>query len=105
VGQGDTLALRTQGTGLQRLKDKLDTYARQKNVTATYMKSAADSDNMPFENSQVPAVWVEWCGSDGSLSTDNQYTSVMADKVGSVGVLVEGFILDLKSSDLEELKY
>ena len=28
---GDTLALSTQGSGLQRLKDKLETYAREKN--------------------------------------------------------------------------
>ena len=60
---------------------------------------------MPFENSQIPAVWVEWCNSDGSLTTDNQYTSVSADKVSSAGVLVESFILGLTSSDLEDLKY
>jgi len=105
VGQGDALALRTEGTGLQRLKDKLETFARQKNTPATYMKSTSDSDNMPFENSQIPAVWVEWCNSDGSLTTDNQYTSVSADKVSSAGVLVESFILGLTSSDLEDLKY
>jgi alkaline phosphatase isozyme conversion protein len=105
VGQGDTLALRTQGTGLQRLKDKLETFARQKNTPVAYMKSTADSDNMPFENSQIPAVWVEWCNSDGSLSTDNQYTSVAPDKVASVGVMVESFLLGLKPGDLEELKY
>ena len=105
IGQGDVLALRTQGTGLQRLKDKLSTYAAGKNVGLTYIKSTADSDNIPFENSRIPAVWVEWCDRDGTLNTDNAYTSVSAEKVGVVGALVEGFVLDLSGEDLEELKY
>lgn len=105
VGQGDVLALRTQGTGLQRLKDKLSTYAAQKNTPVTYIKSTTDSDNIPFENSQIPAVWIEWCDQGGTLTTDNAYSSVVAQKVQAAGVLVESFILGLSSEDLEELKY
>ena len=105
VGQGEVLALRTQGTGLQRLKDKLTTFAGEKNTAVTYIKSTTDSDNIPFENSQIPAVWVEWCDQGGSLSTDNAYASVAAQKVQAVGVMIESFILGLNSEDLEELKY
>jgi alkaline phosphatase isozyme conversion protein len=105
VGQGDVLALRTQGTGLQRLKDKLLTFAGEKKTPVTYIKSTDDSDNMPFENSQIPSVWVEWCNPDGTLSTDNAYTSVVAQKVQTAGVMIESFVLGLNSQDLEELKY
>jgi len=105
IGQGDTLALRSQGTGLQRLKDKLLTFAGVKNTPVTYIKSADDSDNIPFENSQIPSVWVEWCNPGGTLSTDNAYTSVVAQKVQTAGVLIESFVLRLNSQDLEELKY
>ncbi len=105
VGQGETLALRTQGTGLQRLRDKLDTYASEKNVSVTSLKSSEDSDNIPFENSGVPAVWVEWCDQGGSVSTDNRYASVMAGKVETAGTLVEGFVNSLTTEDMEELKY
>ncbi|HEY5503233.1 MAG TPA: M28 family peptidase [Candidatus Anoxymicrobiaceae bacterium] len=104
-GQGTTLALKSQGSGLQRLKDKLETYARQKNQQVSSMKSSADSDNIPFENSQIPAVWIGWCEQDGSVVTDNTYASLAADKVQSVGVLVESFLQSLTSDDLEELKY
>ncbi|MHB8894248.1 MAG: M28 family peptidase [Candidatus Geothermincolia bacterium] len=105
VGQGEVLALRTLGTGLQRLKDKLATFAAKKNTPVTYIKSDTDSDNIPFENSQIPAVWVEWCDQGGSLSTDNSYASVVAQKVQAVGVLIESFVLGLNSQDMEELKY
>lgn len=105
VGQGETLALRTQGTGLQRLKDKLETYARQENIPATYIKSTSDSDNIPFEDSRIPAVWVQWCDPSGALTTDNLYTSIVAEKVEAAGLLVEGFILGLEPTDLEDLKY
>ena len=69
------------------------------------MKSTTDSDNIPFENSQIPAVWIGWCEQDGSVVTDNTYASLAADKVQSVGVLVESFLQSLTSDDLEELKY
>jgi Zn-dependent M28 family amino/carboxypeptidase len=105
IGIGDVMALRTQGTGLQRLKDKLETFAREKNTPVTTIKSTSDSDNMPFENSQVPAVWVEWCDASGTLSTDNAYNSVTAQKVQAAGSLTESFILGLSEADLEELKY
>lgn len=105
VGQGEVLALSTQGTGLQRLKDKLATFAGEKDVGVTVLKSTGDSDNIPFENSEVPAVWVQWCNADGTLSTDNRYASVAAGKVEAVGVLAESFLKDLTSDDLEELKY
>jgi len=104
-GQGTTLALKSHGSGLQRLNDKLETYARQKNQQVSSMKSSADSDNIPFENSQIPAVWIGWCEQDGSVVTDNTYASLAADKVQSVGVLVESFLQSLTSDDLEELKY
>jgi hypothetical protein len=105
VGQGEVLALRTQATGLQRLRDKLATFAAGKGIPVTALKSTEDSDNIPFENSQMPAVWVEWCAEDGSLNTDNLYSSVDAGKVGEAGNLVESFIKNLSSQDLEELKY
>lgn len=105
VGWGETFALRTQGTGPQRLRDKLATYAGRENVVVTSLKSASDSDNIPFENSGVPAVWVQWCGEAGSVSTDNRYASVTAGKVEAAGNLIEGFIKGLTSDDMEELKY
>ncbi len=105
VGQGDVLALRTQGSGLQRLRDKLATFAGEKNMGVTTLKSNSDSDNIPFEDSEVPAVWIEWCNQDGALVTDNRYTSVSAGKVEAAGTLVEIFLKDLTSDDLEELKY
>ncbi|PKQ27921.1 MAG: hypothetical protein CVT63_05400 [Candidatus Anoxymicrobium japonicum] len=105
VGQGETLAVRTQGTGLQRLKDKMETFARRKNIAVTYIKSNGESDNIPFEDSNVPAVWVEWCDSSGLLSTDNRYASVVPQKVESAGVLIEGFTLGLSLEDLDDLKY
>jgi len=105
VGQGDVLALRTQGTGLQRLKDQLETFARAKNTPVTYIKSTTDSDNIAFENSQIPAVWVEWCEQGGSPAPDNGYTGVVAQKEETAGLLVEKFLLELSPQDLEELKY
>ncbi len=105
VGQGEVLALRTQGTGLQRLKDKMQTYASKKNMPLTYIKSTSDSDNIPFENSQIPAVWVEWCDRAGSIPTDDTFAGVAAQKVQAAGVLVEAFVLGLTRADLEELKY
>jgi Peptidase family M28 len=105
VGQGDILVLRTQGSGLQRLRDKLATFAGEKNIGVTTLKSTDDSDNIPFEDSEVPAVWIEWCNPDGTLSTDNRYTSVSAGKVEAAGSLLEIFLKDLTSDDLEELKY
>lgn len=105
VGKGEVLALRTQGTGLQRLSDKLATFAAGKNIAVTALKSSEDSDNIPFENSQIPAVWVEWCDQDGSLSTDNLYSGVDAGKVEAAGSLIESFMKNLSSQDLEELKY
>ena len=37
--------------------------------------------------------------------TDNNYTGLAADKVKSVGVLVESFLQSLTPDELEELKY
>ncbi|MBN1289097.1 MAG: M28 family peptidase [Actinobacteria bacterium] len=105
IGQGELLALRTQETGLQRLRAKLETYANKKGVPVTLMKSTGDSDNIPFEDLEMPALWIGWCSPDGTLVTDNLYTSVAEDKVETVGKLIEDFILDLSSDDLEELKY
>ncbi|MBU1671592.1 MAG: M28 family peptidase [Actinobacteria bacterium] len=105
VGQGDVFALRTQETGLQRLKAKLETFCREQETEVTVLKSTEDSDNIPFESSQVPAVWVEWCDPGGGLATDNLYNSVVAAKVETAGVTVEGFLKGLSSNDLEELKY
>jgi aminopeptidase YwaD len=105
VGQGEQLALRTQETGLQRLKAKLGTFARESGTQTESVKSTRDSDNIPFEDAGVPAVWIEWCDSDGSLSTDNNYQSVEAGKVETVGTLIESMLYDLTSDDLEELKY
>jgi aminopeptidase YwaD len=105
VGQGSTLTLKTEGTGLQRLKDKLETFARKKNQQTAYVKTGGDSDNIPFEDAGVTAVWVGWCEADGSIQTDNVYTSLDAGKVATAGVLVESFISSLSSQDLEELKY
>ena len=50
-------------------------------------------------------MWIGWCEQDGSVVTDNTYASLAADKVQSVGVLVESFLQSLTSDDLEELKY
>ena len=105
VGQGEVFALRTQETGLQRLKTKMETYCREHNIPVTLLKSDIDSDNIPFEDSRVPAVWVEWCDPGGGLSTDNLYTSLNAAKVEVAGVTIEGFLESLSSGDLEELKY
>jgi hypothetical protein len=105
VAQGEVLALRTQETGLQRLKDKLATYANGHNTPVVELKATNDSDNIPFEDAQMPAVWIEWCNSDGSLQTDDTYQNVLAGKEETVGKLIERFMYDLSSSDLEELKY
>jgi len=105
VGQGESLALRTQETGLQRLKAKLMTFARESGVETVSLKSTSDSDNIPFEDVGVPAVWIEWCDADGSIATDNEYQSVVPAKVETVGALIEDFLYDLTSDDLEELKY
>lgn len=105
VAQGDVLGLKTQETGLQRLRAKIETYANKNDVPVTLMKSAADSDNIPFEDAQIPAVWVSWCNPDGSLVTDNLITSVSSDKIQTAAELIESFILDLTLEDLEELKY
>ena len=105
VAQGEVLALRTQETGLQRLKDKLATYANGHNTPVVALKATNDSDNIPFEDAQMPAVWIEWCSSGGSLQTDDTYQSVLAGKEETVGKLIESFLYDLGSSDLEELKY
>ena len=105
VAQGEVLALRTQATGLQRLRDKLATYANGHNTPVVELKATNDSDNIPFEDAQMPAVWIEWCNSGGSLQTDDTYQSVLAGKEETVGKLIESFLYDLSSSDLEELKY
>ena len=105
VGQGEQLALRTQESGLQRLKTKLETFGRENNIPTTVLKAVADSDNMPFENAGVPAVWIEWCDAGGKLVTDDRYNSVMPGKVEIAGNLVLNFLLDLRPDDLEELKY
>lgn len=105
LGVGSVLSVKTAGTGLQRLKDKLSTFARMEKIGVTYIKSDTDSDNIPFENSRVPAVWLGWCEPDGSIAADNTYAGVSAQKVETAGVLVESFILGLTSGDLEELKY
>lgn len=105
VGQGEVLALRTEGTGLQRLRDKLNIYAAKKKIEVTSLKSSDDSDNIPFEDTKVPAVWVEWCDEGGNLNTDNSPASVDAGKLTETGNLVEGFIKNLSPEDLEELKY
>jgi Zn-dependent M28 family amino/carboxypeptidase len=105
VGQGEVLALRTQGTGLQRLRDKLSTFAGEKNIKVTTLKSTDDSDNIPFEDAKVPAVWVEWCDQQGNLNTDNSFASVDAGKMTAAGNLVERFLENLSPENLEELKY
>lgn len=105
VGRGEQLALRTQGTGPQRLRDKIAAYCGEKKVEVASLKSKADSDNIPFEDAGVPAVWVQWCDQGGSVSTDNRYTSVIAGKVEAAGNLIEGFVRSLTSEDMEELKY
>ncbi len=105
VGQGQVLAIRTQGTGLQRLKDKLQTFAGENNMAVTVLNSTQDSDNIPFENAQIPAVWVEWCEQGGSLVTDNTYAAVDPAKLEAAGNLVEGFVKGLATNDLEELRY
>jgi hypothetical protein len=105
VAQGEVLALRTQETGLQRLKDKLATYANSHNTPVVVLKATNDSDNIPFEDAKMPAVWIEWCSPGGSLQTDDTYQSVLAVKEETVGKLIESFLYDLGSSDLEELKY
>ncbi|MBU4386234.1 MAG: M28 family peptidase [Actinobacteria bacterium] len=105
VGQGELLALRTKETGLQRLKAKLATFARESGVETVSLKSTSDSENIPFEDAGIPAVWIEWCDAGGSLVTDNNYQSVVPGKVETVGVLIEDLLYDLTSDDLEELKY
>lgn len=105
VGQGQVLALRTQGTGLQRLRDKLQTFAGENSMAVTVLNSTQDSDNIPFENAQIPAVWVEWCEQGGSLVTDNTYATVDPAKLEAAGNLVEGFVKGLTTNDLEELRY
>jgi Zn-dependent M28 family amino/carboxypeptidase len=105
VGAGDILALRTQETGLQRLKDKLATYADESSVPVQRMKATDDSDNIPFEDAEVPAVWIEWCLAGGVLPPGEAVASVSPQKEEAVGKLVESFLLDLTTNDLEELKY
>jgi aminopeptidase YwaD len=105
VAQGQVLALRTQETGPQRLKDKLATYANGHGTPVVALKSTKDSDNIPFEDAGMAAVWIEWCSADGSLQTDDTYQSVLAGKEETAGKLIESFLYGLGSSDLEELKY
>ena len=105
VGAGDILALRTQETGLQRLKDKLATYADESGVPVQRMKATDDSDNIPFEDAEVPAVWVEWCQAGGVLPPGDSMASVVPQKEEAVGKLMESFLLGLTLNDLEELKY
>lgn len=105
VGQGQVLALKTQGTGLQRLKDKLQTFASKNKINVVTLNSSQDSDNIPFEDAEVPAVWVEWCEPGGGFSTGNAFASVEPVKLEQAGTLVESFVKGLTSNDLEELKY
>lgn len=105
VAQGEYLLLRTQETGLQRLRDKMAVYAQEMGLPASKLKSADESDNIPFEDVQIPAVWVEWCESGGKLVTDDTYSSVSAEKVNLAGELIESFLLNLTFDDLKELKY
>ena len=105
VGAGDILSIRTQETGLQRLKDKLATFARESNVAVQLMKAADDSDNIPFEDAKVPAVWVEWCLAGGAAAPGDAYTAVLPPREEAVGKLLESFLLNLTPDDLEELKY
>lgn len=105
VGQGEILMLRTQEKGLQRLKAKLETFAREREIQVQSLKATDDSDNIPFEDAEMPAVWIEWCDSGGKLVTDEAYNSVVAGKVEAAGNLVERFLNSLTSKDLEELKY
>lgn len=105
VAQGAELELRTQETGLQRLKAKMETFARENDIATSAVKSATDSDNIPFEDAEVPAVWLEWCDPGGELVTDDSYNSIDASKVQAVGTLIEGFLSDLTPDDLKELRY
>lgn len=105
VASGETLALRTKGSGLQRMKTKLETYARENGIEVALIKATTDSDNIPFEDAEVPAAWVEWCDSNGKITADDTYNSVLAGKVEQVGQLMEEFLFDITPDDLEELKY
>jgi putative aminopeptidase FrvX len=105
VACGDYLVLRTQETGLQRLRDKMATFARESNLPVTTLKSTVDSDNIPFEDAQIPAVWVQWCNAGGQEPADDSYAVVMAGKIESAGNLIRSFLLDLTQDDLRELKY
>jgi len=105
VAQGENMALRTREAGLQRLKAKLETFATEHEISTTSLKATNDSDNMPFEDAGIPAVWVEWCDPGGGLNTDDTYNSVVPGKVEAAGTLIESFLYDLTPDDLEELKY
>jgi hypothetical protein len=105
VSGGEQLAFRTQETGLQRLKAKMVTFARESGLEPATLKSTEDSDNIPFEDAGMPAVWVEWREQGGDLQTDETYESVDPGKVGATGDLLRSFLVDLTSDDLEELKY
>jgi len=105
VGAGDSLALRTQEKGLMRLKAKLETFAGENGIKVISLKATDDSDNIPFEDSQIPSVWIECCNSSGSISVPDTYENVLAARVQAAGELILKFLEGLNDKDLDELKY
>ncbi len=103
VGTGDQLMLMTQGDGPQGLKNKLETFFRKKLVNVRIDKSENDSDNLPFEKQEIPAVWLRW--GEGEVGSGDQYALVESKKIEETGEFLAAFISGLVEKDLRELKY
>lgn len=105
VACGDYLAFRTQETGVQRLRDKMAAKAREDGLPVVTLKADEDSDNIPFEDAQVAAVWLQWCEAGGKVAADDSYAGVLAGNVEQAGNFLGKFLAELTQDDLRELKY
>ena len=105
VACGDYLALRTQETGTQRLRDKMAAGAREEGLPVVTLKSTTDSENILFEDAHMPSVWLQWCDAGGGVSGDDAYAGVLAGKVEAAGSFIRKFLVGLTHGDLRELKY
>ena len=105
VACGDYLAFRTQETGVQRLRDKMAAKAREDGLPVVTLKAGEDSDNIPFEDAQVAAVWLQWCEAGGKVAADGSYAGVLAGNVEEAGNFMRKFLTELTQDDLRELKY
>jgi aminopeptidase YwaD len=107
VAYGTTFTMRTMGKGPQELRDLLESYAKTTAaVPLAYERDpspAGWSDHEPFELAGYPAVWLEWRVDDLHHTPDDTYKHVKASKLQVTGDFLLGFLMDLDSSDLQQL--